>query len=188
MSWGVLPWDCTGFMEYISVLLLWTSELSVCTLVISSVTWKGDITVSTSSQSETLQHKQDGLLLPECWGHPELSAAPPSHPSSACGCYAQTPAETAVTGLHTHTHIYWSTNCGDGANTGRKTEKLYHRWSVSHLGAAWQWCHMGWSRCPDLWPHRDVSGPSQVHQRSPLWLFLIGSNYHCFPWPGNNQK
>lgn len=50
-----LPWDCTGFIEYISLLLLWTSELSVCTLLISSVTWKCDMALLTTGQLHPLK-------------------------------------------------------------------------------------------------------------------------------------
>lgn len=112
-----LPWDCTGFIEYSSMLLLWTSELSVCIFVISSVTWKCSTAVLRANQMLWNVYWPRAppffFSLPGCWGCPELSVAPPSHPSSACGCCVQTPAKTVVTGLHTHKHTLSNTDTGN---------------------------------------------------------------------------
>lgn len=55
-----------------------------------------------------------------------------------------------------------------------KRQQCYHRLNVSHLAAAWWWCHKGWCMCPALWPLLRVSALWQEHQSSPRWLDLTG--------------
>lgn len=73
-------------------------------------------------------------------------------------------------------------------NSVKTKERLYHRGNVFHLGAVWEWYHMGWSRCPDLCPLQVVSGFWQGCQRSPQVEFLIGSSDHVLSCSGDEKQ
>lgn len=187
-----LPWDCTGFTEYISVLLLWTSELSVCTLVINSVTWKCDSCVCTAANQQPCQcnrwsRRHFLTWLPRmsralcCSSITSLISFLVLRPNASRDCWSW-----PVT--YRETDRWWRKPTSEPKERHKQKRECYRRLNVFHLVAVWQWCHMEWNMCPDLWPLQLLLALWQEPQGSPHLPLLTVYNVCSSLCPKNEEE